>query len=122
MIRTPVQEERIYPILKSVHTIGVLAEMIGIEYQNDMVDTKFKQPTTNQHAGRIRESVKQIGKDLAFQFKVQDRNALSYDHAIELHRLVSHFIDLGVERTKEFMDLVDAGKAEITAPQKEKAI
>ena len=116
-MRSPIQEERIYPILKSVHTIGVLAEMIGIEYQNHAVSIKFKQPSTNQHASRIRESANQITKDLAFQFKVTDRDTLTYEHALQLHRLVSHFIDLGIERTTEFMDLVDEGKLVHTADE-----
>ncbi|WP_285011244.1 hypothetical protein [Pedobacter faecalis] len=82
--------------------------MIKIEYQTDLVDTKFKQPSVNNHAGRIKQSADQIGLDLAFAFKVTDREELTYEHAVELHRLLSHFIALGVDRTREFMDAVDS--------------
>lgn len=111
--------ERLYPILKSVHMIGVLAEMIKVEHCNRVIDTKFKQPSTNNHASRIVESANQIQKDLTFQFKCMDREELTYEHALQLHRLLDHFIDLGIERTTEFMDLVEAKKAEFAAnPEK----
>lgn len=105
-------EEKKYRLLKSVHMIGVLAEIIKVEYTCDLVDTRFKQPSTNNHAKRILESTNQIQKDLAFQFKCMSRDELTYEHALQLHRLLDHFIDLGIERTTEFMDLVEKGKAE----------
>lgn len=106
--------EKVYPILKSTHIIGVLAEVIKVEHRMRLFDVKFKQPLLNNHCRKIIESANQIQTDLAIQFKTMKRDELTYEHALQLHRLLDHFIELGIERTEHFMDLVDKSKAECT--------
>lgn len=104
--------ERLYPILKSTHMIGVLAEIIKVEHRDRIFDTKFKQPLLNNHAKRILESANQIQLDLRAKFDCMKREELTYEHALQLHRLLDHFIDIGIERTTEFMDGLDKMKEE----------
>lgn len=104
--------ERLYPILKSTHMIGVLAEIIKVEHRISVFDVKFKQPLLNNHCRKIIESANQLQTDLAIQFKTMKRDELTYEHALQLHRLLDHFIELGIERTEHFMDLVDKSKQE----------
>lgn len=100
-----VQEQ--YPILKSVQIMGVLAHLIQIEYQTRICDLKFKQPSVNNHARKIKESTEQIQKDLAFQFKLKDREQMAYEHSVELWRVFDHFCKLTTEEVRDFMDGVD---------------
>lgn len=99
-----------YPILKSVQIIGVLSHLIQIEYQSRLVDVRFKQPAVNNNARKIKEAAEQIQKDLAFQFKLKDREQMQYEHSIELWRVFDHFAELTTEQIREFMDGVDKVK------------
>lgn len=108
--------ERLYPILKSTHMIGVLAEIIKVEHQSALVDTRFKNPNLNNHAKRILDSANQIQLDLRAKFDCMKREELTYEHALQLHRLLDHFIDIGIERTTDFMDGLDKMKQESCTP------
>jgi hypothetical protein len=121
MSKQPMTEERLYPILKSAHMIGVIAEIIKVEHRTAIFDTKFKNPNTNNHASKIVQSADQIQTDLAFTYKCMKREDLTYEYALQYHRLLDHFIDLGIERTEHFMDLVDKGKSEAALLQEEAA-
>lgn len=109
--KRPLTVEQAYQILESTHIISVLAEMIKVEHQIKIFDTKFKLPNTNNLANRIIEAANQIQRNTAIQFKLKDREKLTYNDAVQLHRLLTHFIEIGIERTEEFMDGVDALKA-----------
>lgn len=97
-------------LLKSVHIIGVCARLIQIEFANDLVDTKFKQPLVNQHAKRIAESSQQIKSALNsphMPFKVKSQEYMDYDYALQMHRIISYFTDMGLEKITEFADGLD---------------
>jgi hypothetical protein len=115
MKKQPMSDEKVYPILKSTHMIGVLAEIIKVEHHVRLIDVRFKNPNLNNHSKKIVESANQIQVDLRAKFDCMKRDELTYDHALQLHRLLDHFIEIGIERTTEFMDLVDSKKAEFEA-------
>lgn len=113
-VKRPMTDEQCEPILKSVHMIGVLAEVIKVEHRDRIFDTRFKSPNMNNHANKIIQSCDQLQKDLAFQFKLKDRERMQYQEALQLWRIIDHFVDCGAERMEEFMDLVDKSKKDGT--------
>lgn len=52
-------------IINSVKIMGVLAEMICIEHQSELVDTTFKNAMANQKAKRIKADAEGIIRDLS---------------------------------------------------------
>jgi len=107
MIKTAPTPETVFEILKSAHVIGLLAKAIDVEYQKRIVDTKFKNPNTNNHVRRIKEASETIQKDLAYQFKVKDYEAMTYDYVLQFHRLVDYFSEKSADQIREFMDGVE---------------
>ena len=94
-------------LLKSVHHIGVFARLIQIEFENDLVDSKFKQPIINQHAKRIKESAEQIKKALNSPnnpFYVKSQEYMDYEYTLQLYRVFDFFTDMGLEKITEFAD------------------
>jgi len=89
-----------------------MASMMKVKHRENIYDTKFKLPNTNNHAKRILESSEQIARDAAIQFKLKNREQLDDHYAPHYLRLLDHFVELGIERTIEFMDGVDKLKAD----------
>lgn len=97
-------------LLKSVHIIGVCARLIEIEYANDLIDTKFKQPLINQHSKRIKESAEQIKKALNSPnnpFHVKSKDYMDYEYSLQLYRVIDFLTDMGLEKITEFADGMD---------------
>lgn len=104
MLKKTISHESQAEILKSVHIIGVLADVMTIEYSKRIIDTRFKLPTSNQHAKRIKESTEAIKRDTQYQFKVKDREFMQYEYAIEVWRLLDYFSEMGIDKIREFND------------------
>lgn len=62
VIYTPEKEKR---VLEYVQFVAVCAELIKVEYQDFMIDLRFKNPVINNHSKRIVESADQISKALS---------------------------------------------------------
>jgi len=107
MIKQHITPESVFEVLKSAHIIGLLAKTIDVELQQRVVDTKFKNSNTNNHVRRIKEGVEVIQKDLAYQFKVKDYESMTYDYALQFHRLVDYFSEKSADQIREFMDGVE---------------
>lgn len=100
-------------LLKSVHHIGVFARLIELEYANDLVDTKFKQPLINQHSKRIRESAEQIKKALNSPnnpFHVKSQEYMDYDYTLQIYRVMDFLTDMGLEKITEFANELEKMK------------
>lgn len=106
-------------IIKSVQVMGVLADMIVIEYQNDLIDTTFKNAIVNQKAKRIRADAKAIKVDLSSNQRVNirfnDENFIE-DYACNLHRVLTFFIGLPSEQISEVMDNLYAASIAVQEP------
>ena len=99
--------EKASRIIKSMQIIAVLAECISIEFQSDLVDTKFKNPAVNNHSKRIRESAEAIKLHLSSVVKNKDRDFFGYEYAAEMHRLVTHFSGMDIKQIADFMDGIE---------------
>lgn len=100
---TPIRKKR---IIKSVSFMAIMAEMIKMEYLQDM-DTRFKNPQVNMFAGRIVKDAKAIQLHLATNDKVNIRfNSMDFieNYAGELHRVVQFFIGLEVAQIHDIMN------------------
>lgn len=95
---------KIKRILHHCQTIGMLADCIGIEFQQDLVDAKFKDPRINNHARKIKESIAQIKLSLASKVKVLDREFMEYEHSTECHRMLSYISTMDTNQLKSLND------------------
>ena len=96
--------EKTKRILNHIQTIAVLTDCIDIEYNNDLVDEKFKDKALSNHNRRIKESISQIKSSLSFRYKVQDRDFMTYEHATQVHRLFTYFSTMDTKQLTELMD------------------
>lgn len=94
-------------ILNHVQNMSVLATCMDIEFHNDLVDYKFKEPTMNNHIRRIRESLEQIKKGLSFKYKVTDREFMTYVHAGAVYRVFDYFSTMDTDQLNSIMDGFD---------------
>jgi len=94
-------------LLESVHMIGILNEVVQIEYQCLLVDHKFKMPALNNHAKKIKDSSNAIKTSLNTNFNNKDPESMTYTYAIQMHRLIAYFMAMDIERVEEFMDGVE---------------
>ncbi len=78
-------------ILRHVQTMSVLTTCMQVEYMQDIVDARFKDPNMNNHIRRIKESLEQIRKGLSFKYKVIDRDFMENEHGLVMHRLFTYF-------------------------------
>lgn len=101
------KEEKIKNILHSVQTISALAECITIEFQNDLIDYRFKQPILNQKAKRIKEYTEDIKKLCTVHAKVLDEEYMAYEHSVAMHRLFKWFALLDANQINEYMDKLE---------------
>lgn len=104
---TKLSEEKHRQILHHVQTITSLAQLITIEYQNSLVDTRFKIPIVNNKARRIISDAKDIIKAFNNIVKAKDEDFLEYDHAIQMHRVFKYFSVMDVKQVEQFMDLLE---------------
>ncbi len=103
-------DEKKARILTSVQLINLCAELIGIEYQNDLVDSRFKQPAVNNHSKRIREGAQAIKTHLASIATNKDKEFFSYDYSIEMHRLITQVLQMPVEEIRGINDQLEANQ------------
>lgn len=111
-VRNKISEEAILNLLEHVQFIGTAAEMIKIEHMSRLVDHRFKNPVLNNHAKKIKESAAMIQTHLSSLTYNKDREFFEYDYAVQLHRVLKHFIGLSVQQVEEFMDSVEKLQAE----------
>jgi len=107
MITLKLTDKKRADIIKSVQIIGVLAEMIAIEHQTDLVDITFKNAMVNQKAKRIKADARSIKLDLSTNQRVNIRfndDNFIQDYACELHRVFTYFIGLPIDQIKSVMD------------------
>lgn len=100
-------ENKAQAIRNSVKIIGVLAEMIVVEHQSELVDTTFKNAIVNQKTKRIKQDAVGIIRDLSTNQRVNIRfldSGFIEDYACELHRVFTFFIGLPIEQIREVMD------------------
>lgn len=91
-------------ILRHVQTMSVLASCMEIEFYSDLVDMRFKEPNMNNHIRRIKESLEQIKKGLNFKYKIKDRELMTIDHPVQVHRLFNYFSTMETTQLTELMD------------------
>lgn len=97
-------DEKTKRILNHIQTISVLTDCIDIEYNSDLVDARFKDKALSNHNRRIKESVSQIKTSLSFRYKVKDREFMTYEHAVQVHRLFTYFSTMETSQLEELMD------------------
>lgn len=100
--KEPFSLERKVRLLESLQLIGSLAEMIKIEFATDLVDSKFKQPAVNNHAGQIIRSAGAITNHLASVADLKDREAFTYEYGVEMVTLIKHFSHYPTHKLREF--------------------
>lgn len=91
-------------ILRHVQVMSVLASCMEIEYMNDLVDMRWKDPNMNNHIRRIKESLEQIKKGLNFKYKIKDKELMTIDHPVQVHRLFNYFSTMDTTQLSELMD------------------
>jgi hypothetical protein len=106
MIKQEMTEVRKARILKSVTMMAVMAEVIKMEYIQDM-DTRFKNPLVNNFANRIRQDAEAIQIHLKtnqnVNIKFLDQNFVE-EYAAELHRVFHFFVGIPLSQIKDIMD------------------
>ncbi|GAA4338655.1 hypothetical protein GCM10023149_48770 [Mucilaginibacter gynuensis] len=116
MIKQTMTPERMNRIKSSVQFMLIMAEMIQIEYQQDM-DVRFKNPQVNQFAGRIIKDAQAIHFHLKNNDKVNIQISDSEfveEYGIELHRVFKFFIGLPLSQVKEVMDNLESVSTEVS--------
>ena len=88
-----------YDILRSVQLIGVMAQMIEIEFSKHMVDNKFRNPIINNHSRRIKESAEQIRKLL---MKPLDNEFFTYEYATNMYEIFETLATFEAEKIIEY--------------------
>ena len=106
-MKQPITQDRSHRILKSAQTIGVALEVISIEMQMDLTDTRFKNPTTNNHLRMMKQSLQGIRSHLNTIVYAKDKEELEYDFGIEMHRLFTHFVGYNTQHLKDFNDRIE---------------
>lgn len=104
---TPEKEKA---VLDYVQFVAFCAEMIKIEFQMDMCDIRFKNPTINNHAKRIIESAEAISRSLTSISTQSDRESFTYNDSLEFHRIIKHFSMYPSSKIGELMDLIEEEK------------
>lgn len=105
VIYTPEKEKR---VLEYIQFVAVCAEMIKVEWQQELIDIRFKSPVINNHARRIIESAEQITKSLSSISFNTDREEFLYNSTLQCHRLLKHFMAYPVEKIDELMNLIES--------------
>lgn len=100
--REPFTLERKVRLLESLQLIGTLSEMIKIEFQSDLTDSKFRNPAINNHAGQILRSAEAISKHLASVANLKDREAFTYEYGAEIIQTVKHFSHYPTDKLRAF--------------------
>lgn len=106
-MKQPVTEKRALRILQSAQIIGVALEVISIEMQMDLTDSRFKNPTANNHLRLVKQSLKGIKSHLDSIVYAKDKEELEYDFGIEMHRLFTHFAGYDTQHLKDFNDRIE---------------
>ncbi|HEY4326136.1 MAG TPA: hypothetical protein VGN20_19255 [Mucilaginibacter sp.] len=117
-LKLELSEKKRQDVVNSIKIIGVLAEMIKVEHQSELVDSTFKNAIVNQKAKRIKEDAIGIIRDLSTNQRVNirflDDNYIE-DYACELHRVFTFFVGLPLDQVKEAMDNLITAKISIEA-------
>lgn len=94
-------------ILNHVQNMSVLVTCMEIEVTKDLIDYRFRDPNTNNHVRRLKESLQQIKKGLSFKFKVTDREFMEYEHGSEMHRAFEYFSTMDTNQLRSLLDGFD---------------
>lgn len=100
------KSQKIKNVLKSVQTINFLADLILMEYQQELVSKPYSLPVMNQKAKRIKQDAIDIKKELNRIAKVIHPDETE-EHMFEMHRVMSYFSLMSVVQLKEFMDKIE---------------
>lgn len=100
----PFTLQRKVDLLENTQFIGLMASLIRVEFQSNLVDSRFKQPAINQHGKRIQESAKAIEVHLSSVVDLKDRESFNYEFAPEMIELIKYFSRYPAEKIREFMD------------------
>ncbi len=101
-------EEKVKRILRHCQIMNVLVDVMGIEMQYDLAVTKFTDPRVNNHIRRLKESLEEIKKNLAYLVTAKDREFSLYGHATEVHRLFRYFGTMDSTQLSEIMDAYES--------------
>ncbi len=103
MAKTKLTPQKQFELLRSVQLIGVMAQMIQVEFQNHFVDTKHRNPIINNHAKRIKESSETIMRYLKQSgFEIKDKEEFNYDYVLNMYEIFAHFTQMSPEQLKEY--------------------
>lgn len=103
-------EERRYAVRKSAYLIILMAEIIKIENRAWIYDTDLKPKSLGKFSQQIMDGAHKIRMGIRKTHEPMDEESFVIDHALQFHRMMSHFAEHGCDKVKEFMDLVDISK------------
>ena len=107
-MKQKLSEERILNITKDGQLIVALANCIHLLHSMELVDSKFRVPTVNQMASRIKSDAEGIIKHCFTIIRpIESIDYIAYDHAYEMLRLVRWFSSMHTPQLREYMDLVE---------------
>lgn len=93
-----------FELLRSVQLIGVMAQMIDVEFQKHFIDTKHRNPIINNHAKRIKESSEAIGRLLKQSgFAPKDGDKFNYEYVLNMYEVFEHFTTMDYEQLEEYL-------------------
>lgn len=101
------KEEKTKAVLKSVQTINFLADLILIEYQQELVEKPYSLPVLNMKAKRIKQDATDIKKELSRIARVLHPEETE-EHMFEMWRVMNYFSLMSVVQLKDFMDRIEA--------------
>lgn len=100
--KEPFSLERKVRLLENVQMIGLLTDLIKIAYQDNLVDSKFKNPALNLHRGKIRDSADAISLHLSSIADLKDREEFNNNYCAEMYALIKHFSHYPTDKLREF--------------------
>lgn len=103
----PFSEARQQALLTSVQVIGLLAECIQVQFQNSLIDSRFKNPAINLHAKKIKDSSEAIKLHLSSISTLGRRDDFTYDYASHMSALIELFLHHDSDQLAELVRLVE---------------
>lgn len=104
MAKKQISIEKQYQILRSIQLIGVMAQMIDVEFQKHIIDTKHRSPIINNHARKIKQSTDAIiGLLKQSGFTPKDSEKFNYEYVLNMYEVFEHFTMMDYEQLEEYI-------------------
>lgn len=99
-----IPEAKVKELLRHIQTMQVLTVCMEIEFHQELIDKRWKDPHTSNHIRKLKESLEQIKKGLSFKFKVKDHELMNFEHPVQVHRLFKYFSTMETNQLSLIMD------------------